>query len=211
MDVILFLLKAITKLTLALTGAVVAVAAFLLGKLTGNIVNRAQQPVLQQEAQPKVHPPQPASVPEAVGVSPAVQVHVHIDQTPATRPSVSKPEPAPAYGNATPPTVLSQPDHRIYITTGSHLMMEHPACDDLLQRLDEILYRAAFRDGDPFTVAPPLDDTRHGRTVALELPPLAAVDEDEFFNSACQPLPVPDGALWFRRAGQKPQKLEKTS
>ena len=43
-----------------------------------------------------------------------------------------------------------RPDHRIYVTTGSHLMMEHPACDDLLERLDEILYRAAFHDGDPF-------------------------------------------------------------
>lgn len=111
------------------------------------------------------------------------------------------PTSADTSGNHPPATVLTRPDHRIYVTTGSHLMMEHPLCDDLLDRLDEILYRAAFRDGDPFMVAPPLDESRNGRAVPLELPPLAAVDEEEFFNGERQPLPPPDAALWVRRIG----------
>ena len=37
--------------------------------------------------------------------------------------------------------------------------------------------------------------------VGLELPPLAAVDEEEFFNGERQPLPPPDAALWVRRIG----------
>ncbi len=115
--------------------------------------------------------------------------------------------PSPSYGNAAPSSVLMRPDHRIYVTTGSHLMMEHPACDDLLERLDEILYRAAFHDGDPFMVAPPLDEARHGRAVSLELPPMAEEDETEFFNGDRQALPVADDALWFRRAGAAPQRI----
>ena len=78
------------------------------------------------------------------------------------------PTSADTSGNHPPATVLTRPDHRIYVTTGSHLMMEHPLCDDLLDRLDEILYRAAFRDGDPFMVAPPLDESRNGRAVPLD-------------------------------------------
>ena len=204
MDVMRFVLNAITKLTLAATGAVVALVVFLLEAFTGHVRKRAHQPAPQQEPQPIRHS-QP--VPAAATAAPAVHVHVHLDQAltqPAPMPS---PEPAGHYGNQSPATVLNRPDHRIYVTTGSHLMMEHPACDDLLERLDEILYRAAFRDGDPFTVGPPLDDAKHGRAVPLDLPPVAAVDEGEFFSEERQPLPPPDGALWFRKADEAPRRL----
>lgn len=206
MDVILFLLKTVTKLALALTGAVAAVVVFLLGKFTGHISNRARQAAPQQGPQPTVRMPEP--VPTSVAASPVVHVHVHLDQvagaTPATPPATA---PSASYGNAAPSSVLMRPDHRIYVTTGSHLMMEHPACDDLLERLDEILYRAAFHNGDPFMVAPPLDEARHGRAVPLELPPLAEDDETEFFNDERQALPVADGALWVRRAGAIPHPI----
>ena len=117
------------------------------------------------------------------------------------------PQPTAYAPNQSPPSVLNRPDHRIYVTTGSHLMQEHPACDELLERLDYMLYVAAHRDGDPFTVAPPLDDTRDGRAIVLDLPPLAAIDEGEFFSEERQALPSPDGALWFRRAGNAAQPL----
>lgn len=192
------MLNAITKLTLAATGAVVALVVLLLEAFTGHVRKRAQQPAPQQEPQPARHS-QP--VPTAATAPPAVHVHVHLDQALAQPAPTPSPEPAGHYGNQSPAMVLNRPDHRIYVTTGSHLMMEHPACDDLLERLDEILYRAAFRDGDPFTVAAPLDDARHGRAVPLDLPPVAAVDEGEFFSEERQPLPPPDGALWFRQDG----------
>lgn len=117
------------------------------------------------------------------------------------------PQPPMTSAPPSPAAVLARPDHRIYVTTGSHLMQEHPACDDLLERLDEILYRAAYRDGEPFTVAPPLDEARHGRAISLDLPPVAAVDEGEFFSEDKRALPPPDGALWFRKAGEAPQRL----
>lgn len=195
MDVMKFVLYATTKLTLAVTGVGVALVVFVLKKLTGHIRTRAQQPTPQQELLP-------------ASTAPAVQVHVHLDQAP--------PPPMPVPARQQPPTssvppspalILNRPDHRIYITTGSHLMLEHPACDDLLERLDEILYRAAYRDGEPFTVGPPLDEARHGRAVPLDLLPVAAVDEGEFFSEDKRDLPPPDGALWFRKAGNVPQRL----
>lgn len=205
MDVMRFVLNTITKLTLAATGLVVALVVLLLETLTGHVRKRAHQTAPQQVPQPtpaKVsHPqPQPAS-----SASPAVHVHVHIDQAHAQ--PAPPPPPAAYASNQSPPSVLSRPDHRIYVTTGSHLMQEHPACDELLERLDYMLYVAAHRDGDPFTVAPPLDDTRDGRAIVLDLPPVAAIDEGEFFSDERQALPPPDGALWLRRAGEVPQQL----
>jgi hypothetical protein len=194
MDVIRFVLYVATKVT----GWAFRLVAFLLEKLTGHVLKRAHQPAPQQEPQPARHS-QP--VPAAATAVPAVHVHVHLDQAPAQPAPPPSPEPAGHYGNQSSATVLNRTDHRIYVTTGSHLMLEHPACDDLLERLDEILYRAAFRDGDPFTVAPPLDDARHGRAVLLDLPPVAAVDEGEFFSEEREKLPPPDGALWLRQDG----------
>lgn len=122
--------------------------------------------------------PRPAETPAA----PVVHVHVTPDRPHGT------------------PHVLDRPDHRIYVTTGSALMAEHPECDELLRRLDVILFAAAHRDGNPFTVAPP-PDTSTPAGVTPDLLPLAAVDEGEFLGGERQPLPPPDGALWLRRAG----------
>jgi hypothetical protein len=199
MDVIKFVLWLATKLTLAVIGAV----AFLLEKLTGHVRKRAQQGAPQQE--PRSAYQAPASAPASA--TPAVHVHVHLDQMHA-QPAPMPPPQSPMASVPPPPAaVLARPDHRIYVTTGSHLMQEHPACDDLLDRLDYVLYRAAHHDGEPFTVAPPLDEARHGRAISLDLPPVAAVDEGEFFSEERRNLPPPDGALWFRREGEAPQRL----
>lgn len=199
MDVIKFVLWLATKLTLAVIGAV----AFLLEKLTGHVRKRAQQGAPQQEPRPAYQAP--ASAPASA--VPAVHVHVHLDQMHA-QPAPMPPPQSPMASVPPPPAaVLARPDHRIYVTTGSHLMQEHPACDDLLDRLDYVLYRAAHHDGEPFMVAPPLDEARHGRAISLDLPPVAAVDEGEFFSEERRNLPPPDGALWFRKDGEAPQRL----
>lgn len=205
MDVMRFVLNAITQLTLAATGLVVTLVVFLLKKLTGSVRTRAHTTAPQQVPEPTYTRPATASVADP----PAVHVHVHIDQAHVQPAPIPAPPPSPAayVSNPSPPSVLSRPDHRIYVTTGSHLMQEHPACDELLERLDYMLYVAAHRDGDPFTIAPPLDDTRDGRAIALDLPPVGAIDEGEFFSDERQPLPPPDGALWFRRAGKAAQPL----
>ena len=145
--------------------------------------------------------------------APTVHVHVHLEQGAATWPSVAAaadPAQVPARndtGFPSPAIVLNNPDHRIWIATSGDFMREHPAGDELLERLDHMLYIAAHRDGDPFTVAPPLDDMRPGKT---ELPALSAdspLDEDDFFNADRQDLPPPDGALWLLAIGKKPRRL----
>ena len=199
MDVIKFVLWLATKLTLAVIGAV----AFLLEKLTGHVRKRAQQGAPQQE--PRSAYQAPASAPASA--TPAVHVHVHLDLMHAQPAPMPPPQPPMTSAPPSPAAVLDRPDHRIYVTTGSHLMQEHPACDDLLDRLDYVLYRAAHHDGEPFTVAPPLDEARHGRAISLDLPPVAAVDEGDFFSEERRNLPPPDGALWFRKADEAPQRL----
>lgn len=201
MDVFKFVLWAITKLTLAATGAVVAIVVFLLEKVTGHVRSKARQAAPQQEPHPTPRAADPTPPPAPAGTPPAVHVHVHLDQAPppaATAPA-SAPPLSPPPGAPSPAGILNRPDHRIYVTTGSHLMQEHPACDELLERLDEILYIAAHRDGKPFTVAPPLDDARHGRAIPIDLPPLATQDESEFVSDEHRTLPAPDGMLWLRQ------------
>lgn len=68
------------------------------------------------------------------------------------------------------------------------------------------LYRAAYREGDPFSGAPPLNVARHGSAEPLDRPPLAAVDNGEFFGGKRFALPPVDGALWLRKAGKAPQR-----
>lgn len=184
-----------------MTGALVALVVILLEKLTGHVRKRAQHPAPQQVSQPTtatISQPQPQPT---ASTPPAVHVHIHIDQThvqPAPMPA-PPPQPTTYTTNQSPHSVLSRPDHRIYVTTGSHLMQEHPACDELLERLDDMLYVAAHRDGDPFRVTPPLDDARSGHAIPLNLPPVAAIEEGEFFNEERQTMPPTDGALWIRK------------
>lgn len=116
--------------------------------------------------------------------------------------------PAPrAYANQSTGAVLNRPDHRIYVTTGSHLMMEHPTCDYLLENLDYHLYLAAHRDGNPFTFGPPLDTSGKGVAERIELPPVAVSDEEEFASNERHDMPPPDGGVWMRRAGHAPHRL----
>jgi hypothetical protein len=211
MDVILFLLKAVTKLSVVLTGVVFAILTFVLAKFGGALVKRAHQAAPQQAPQPvaTVRPPEPAmATPMA---SPAIHVHVHMPEMQVQPPPPSMPEPvAPtpsAYVNQSTGAVLNRPDHRIYITTGSHLMMEHPTCDYLLENLDYHLYLAAHRDGDPFTFGPPLDTSGKGVVERIELPPVAVSDEEEFASNERHDMPPPDGGVWMRRAGHAPHRL----
>lgn len=185
------------------------VVVFALNKLTGHVASKAEEAAPRQERQPSPRPREPEPAPATAPVVPAVHVHVHLDRERASPAPSPAPDPVPPAdsGHHSPATVLRHPDHRIYVTTGSHFMMEHPHCDALLERLDEMLYVAAHRHGDPFQVAPPLDDARPGHQVPVELPPPAAIDEDEFFSGERQTLPPPDGTLWLRKAGAAPQRL----
>lgn len=98
---------------------------------------------------------------------------------------------------------MNNPDHTIYITNGSKLMIPHPRADELLERLDYILFAAAHRDGDPFAVPPVLDAS--GPAVA-DLPLAPLLDDGGFDTVERVPLAV-DGGLWVARLGQVPGRL----
>lgn len=195
-----------TKLSVALVGAVIALLAFVVARFGGTLAKKAQHPAPQQEPRAMTRAVQPEITTAAHAPSPPIHVHVHMPPMPT--PSAPQPLPSPApYSNQQAGTVLDRPDHRIYLTTGSHLMMEHPACDEMLERLDYALYVAAHRDGDPFTVGPPLDDSGRGTTALFELPPLSASDEADFVDEDGHVLPPPDGAVWLRKVGHVPQRI----
>jgi hypothetical protein len=204
MDVILFLLKIITKLALALTGLFAFAAVALIKALTGKISKKARHNPAPQEPAPRsLVPARTTSQPTPQ--TPEVHVHVHLNQPPSAPPSPA-PTLQPTMQATNGPThILDRPDHGIYITTGSHLMMEHPRSEELLESLDKMLFIAAHRDGNPFQINPPLDDSRPSDLV--QLPPLAELDESVFDLSEPRPLPSPDGALWLRRSGMNPQPL----
>ena len=204
MDVILFLLKVITKLALALTGLLATAAASLINGLTGAISKKARQNPAPQEAAPRpLVPAQNTSQP--ANPTPEVHVHVHLNHPPSAPPSPT-PTAHPAMQAATSPShILNRPDHGIYITTGSHLIVEHPRSEELLEALDKMLFIAAHRDGDPFHMNPPLDDSHPSDLV--QLPPLAELDDSVFDPSEPHSLPSPDGRLWLRRGGRDPQPL----
>lgn len=127
---------------------------------------------------------------------------------PAMSPLAEPAAPAPrAYANQSTGAVLNRPDHRIYVTTGSHLMMEHPTCDHMLERLDYHLYIAAHRDGDPFTFGPPLDTSGKGVAELIALPAVAVSDDEDFASNDRRDMPPPDGGIWLRRAGHAPYRL----
>lgn len=204
MDVILFLLKVITKLALALTGLLATVAAFLINALTGAISKKARHNPAPQEAAPKPRPPTQRAAQPSPSV-PEVHVHVHLNNSTPAPPMPTPPLQPAMQAAPTPTSILDRPDHGIYITTGSHLMMEHPRSEELLESLDKMLFIAAHRDGNPFSMNPPLDDSRPSE--AIQLPPVAELDDSVFDPSEPRPLPSPDGAPWLRRAGHDPHPL----
>lgn len=181
-----------------MTGVVFAVLTFIVAKFGGTLVKRAHQPASQQAPESAVAPSAPP---------PTVHVHVHTPQMPVQpTPSPPIPEPAAAVNQSTD-AVLNRPDHRIFVTTGSHLMMEHPMCDALLERLDYHLYIAAHRDGDPFTFSPLLDTSGKGLSELIELPPVSALEDEDFASYERHDMPPPDDGVWLRRAGQAPYRL----
>lgn len=123
---------------------------------------------------------------------------------PAPQPEASRTPAAPSAA-----AILARPDHRIYITTGSHLMIPHPRGEELLERLDHMLYIAAHRDGDPFIIPPALDDSLPVMNGAAIVPP--PFDDGGIDPSPLCPLPPADDALWLARVGHVFTRLEPQS
>ncbi|TFF17219.1 hypothetical protein E3C22_24110 [Jiella endophytica] len=146
--------------------------------------------------------PVPATAAEASGAVPPPPPPQQAVAMASPRP-VAPPRPAAVLPSAA--HVLAHPDHAIYVTTGSQLMVRHPFGDELLDRLDHILMVAAHRDGDPFQIPPQLDDSAVADTPAPAMPP--PFDDGGFDPVEPQPLPPADAALWCARPGKPFIKL----
>ncbi|MDR6100573.1 hypothetical protein QE369_000751 [Agrobacterium larrymoorei] len=173
--------------------AALASLAFSIGIIIIGMLNRR----LTQKRQPKPELQEPARlIPRQHPIPQAVQI--------APRPR-SPTEPPPTRNADTPTMILNACDHRIYITSGSRLMIPHPKADSLLRELDKILYVAAHRNGDPFTLPVELDTSASS---SISLP---SVQDDEFLPTSPVSLPSPDGHLWYTASGKEPRRLGTTS
>ncbi|NDW07787.1 hypothetical protein [Jiella pacifica] len=159
-----------------------------------------QSPAPRQQPAPTLA--RQATAAEGSGAAPSSQPPQQAVAMASPRPA-APPRPAAVLPSAA--QILAHPDHAIYVTTGSQLMVPHPFGDELLDRLDHILMVAAHRDGDPFQIPPQLDDSAAPDTPAPAMPP--PFEDGGFDPVEPQPLPAPDDALWCARAGEPFIKL----
>ncbi|MER9586498.1 hypothetical protein [Mesorhizobium sp. M0276] len=156
--------------------------------------------------------PSPAPVPNQImqreGGSPVQVIQNTMPPAAAAMPATSMPAAAPssaATSARSPAAILGRPDHIIYATTGSHLMIPHPRSTELLERLDYLLYVAAHRNGQPFSVPPKPD-----RSAPLAAPTLRLAEplNDGGFDAAERHILPADGAVWIARLGHQPEKMK---
>lgn len=124
---------------------------------------------------------------------------------PAAAVPAAAPSPAPSSSGRSPAAILGRPDHIIYATTGSQLMIPHPRSSELLERLDYLIYVAAHRNGQPFSVPPKPD-----RSTAVAAPALRLAEplNDGGFD-VVEPHVLPaEGAVWIARLGRRPEKMK---
>lgn len=193
----MLLLSIINRLAIASMRLTATVVVLLLDTVTHFLRRQTRNPAVTQDvAQPSAAPvpvPVPVIPPPVPVVMPDVHVHIH--------------HPAPATTTKTAAaSPFDHPDHGIYITTGSHLLMPHPAASALLERLDDILYQAAFRRGEPFILTPFAETSLTAQTADSRIPPEDG-DDAVFFSREGRALPPADGALWIRRSGHLPKPV----
>ena len=187
------LLQLEAKLVVAVMGLVIKAAIWLVGFLTRLIPNKSHQPAaLQPETQPS--PPKPVenlpAIPRNVE-SPTPQpeqppIHVTVNLSPG--------------GNAGPRSkmdaVLGNTDHAIYIAGINDMVAPHPRGPELLEALDHMMFVAAHKDGDPFSLPPELDSSAEASD------PLPALALDMGFDKVpARALPPADGVSWMIQAG----------
>lgn len=169
-------------------------------------------------------PPSPAPT-TAAPVT--VNVTVNNNGSPSAPPPASAgPSPGPAH--PTPPApvstsprpkvgpaqILANPDHGIYVTTGSAFIEPHPFAAHLLEQLDYMLYRGAHRKGQPWNVPPALDTSEPSQLAT----PLANIilPDDGMDDVPRQALPDAGDSVWIARSGrpferQRPHNLREAA
>lgn len=94
-------------------------------------------------------------------------------------------------------TILGNADHAIYVTSGSKMTIPHPRAEELLERLDYILFVAAHRDGDPFLIPPTLDASGPAKADLAVASPM----DDGGFETVERVVLDIDHGIWIARLG----------
>lgn len=167
-----------------------------IGAVIGLIQRSKSQtaPKVQQPVAPSPVPTAPPAV-----AQPPVQVVIHNVMPPQpapVAPQAAARNPAAASLPDTVALVLGRRDHGIYVTDRSTFVLPHPDAERLLERLDFILFHAAHRDGDPYSIPPALDDSAPGPVLQLPMPLV-----DDGFDDVPPRVLTPDGGLWVARLG----------
>ncbi|MGO7367074.1 hypothetical protein [Rhizobium leguminosarum] len=92
--------------------------------------------------------------------------------------------------------MLNATDHGIWVAGADDFVTRHPRAEELLEQLDKMMFVAAHRDGDPFSI-PTLDRS----PLATDALPAMRID-DGFDDTPGKPLPTPDGKMWRTTAGR---------
>lgn len=175
---------------MALMGLLLKAGIWIAGLLTRSIPTKAH-PLAQP--QPEIRRPSPSPPPPD-------PVEARALPKPAPQPSPApKLPPAPSSGahrSARTAAVLNATDHGIWVAGADDFVTRHPRAEELLGQLDKMMFVAAHRDGDPFSI-PTLDHS----PLATDALPAMRVD-DGFDDAPGKPLPAPDGKTWRATAGR---------
>jgi len=177
---------------MAILGFLIKAAIWLVRFLTRQIPNKSQQ----------ASPPQPqisASPPQPSQNSYPVPAHVPQPQAQAVPPihvTVNLP-PEPGWQpRSKMAAILGNIDHSIYVAGIDDMVFPHPRGEELLEMLDRMLFVAAHKDGEPFSLPPKLD------TSPIATQALAPLTIDKGFDDVlARALPAEDGQTWMAKAG----------
>ena len=174
---------AVAVMTLV-SGAVLWLLRTLVRHMWNTLGHSKAQPVPERQDQEVMVAPAAARPQGTVPVVPATPVR--------PEPSTDRPVAVPSLQH-----VLAAPDHILYVTSNSGLVIEHPRSEELLEMVDRISVAALHKDGSPFIEAAPDTSSPGGDAGIL------ALEDDPVFMDGEEPraLPVPDGKIWVRRLG----------
>jgi hypothetical protein len=166
---------------------------------------RSTQAKTDDPARPALPPTlegQPQALPQPVL---PVHVHVTVAAPPQTvPPTAAAAAPASASAQASKAAgnkmgdILARKDHKIYLAMGAGLVELHPKAEELDEMVTRMAFAAMHRHGEPFTVAPALDQSGQAQgAFSLNSEPDAA----DFAPGIRLTLPAADNALYLVRNG----------
>jgi hypothetical protein len=166
---------------------------------------RSTQAEAAEPARPALPPTPEVQPPTSPQPMPPVHVHVTVAAPPQTVPATAAaaaPSSAPAQARKAAENkmadILGRKDHKIYLAMGAGLVELHPKAEELDDMVTRMAFAAMHRHGEPFTVAPALDQTGQAQgAFSLNSEP----DAPDFAPGIRLTLPAADDVLYLVRKG----------